>query len=113
MGVVALPSRVTGFRAISIIEEITFMPGCHASSNSSQRGLSSGEDWRRILKRTVLSDMFRQFERFVLFTNWTSLFRLCRWQCAAHYSEPIQRINNDKSAQNCRNQLMGVNAFTD
>jgi len=54
MGVVGLPSRVTGLRAISIIEEITFIPGCQLSSNSSQRGLSLGEDCRRILKSTDL-----------------------------------------------------------
>src|SRR6266699_2278661 len=59
MGVVGLPSRVTGLRAISIIEEITFIPGCQASSNSSQRGLSLGEAWRRILKRTDLSGIRR------------------------------------------------------
>src|SRR5215472_9473290 len=52
MGVVALPSRVTGLRAISIIEEITFIPGCQASSNSSHPGLWLGDAWRRILKTT-------------------------------------------------------------
>src|SRR5215467_9853045 len=62
MGVVALPSRVTGLRAISIIEEITFIPGCQASSNSSHLGLSLGDGWRRILKRTDLeSAMVRIF----------------------------------------------------
>ena len=35
-GVVALPSRATGLAAISMSEEITFMPGWWASSNSSQ-----------------------------------------------------------------------------
>jgi hypothetical protein len=50
-----LPSRVTGLRAISIIDEMTFIPECQASSNSSHRGLALGESWRRILKRTVLS----------------------------------------------------------
>ncbi len=51
---VGLPSRVTGLRAISIIEEITFMPGCQASSNSSQCDLALGLSWRLILKITVL-----------------------------------------------------------
>src|SRR5713101_4214210 len=54
MGVVALPSRVTGLAAISISEEITFMPGCHASSNSSQYDLEVGVFWRLILRRTDL-----------------------------------------------------------
>src|ERR1700720_1324357 len=54
MGVVALPSRVTGLAAISISEEITFMPDCQGSSNSSQCDLASGVDWRFILKTTVL-----------------------------------------------------------
>ena len=39
---------------ISMRQEITFMPGCQVSSNSSQCGLSLGEAWRRILKRTDL-----------------------------------------------------------
>src|SRR5271165_2718161 len=42
IGVVGLPSPVTGLRAISIIEEITFMPGCQASSNSSHCGEALG-----------------------------------------------------------------------
>src|SRR5947207_4275116 len=53
-GVVGLPSRVTGLRAISIIEEITFIPACQGRSNSSQCGFSLGEPCRRILKRTGL-----------------------------------------------------------
>src|SRR5205823_14046700 len=54
IGVVGLPSRVTGLRAISIIEEITFIPACQGRSNSSQCGFSLGEPCRRILKRTGL-----------------------------------------------------------
>src|SRR5258708_5116959 len=54
MGVVGLPSRVTGLAAISISDEMTFMPGCQASSNSSQYGLEVGVFWRLILMRTVL-----------------------------------------------------------
>ena len=42
IGVVALPSRVTGLAAISMSEEMTFMPGCQASSNSSQYDLEVG-----------------------------------------------------------------------
>src|SRR6266550_3412607 len=53
MGVVALPSRVTGFAAISMSEEITFMPECQGSWNSSQYDLASGVGWRLILNRTV------------------------------------------------------------
>ena len=48
MGVVALPSRVTGLAAISMSEEITFMPGWWASSNSSQYDLEVGVFWRLI-----------------------------------------------------------------
>ena len=59
MGVVGLRSRVTGLAAISMREEMTFMPGLWTSSNSSQRGLSLGEAWRRILKRTDLSGIRR------------------------------------------------------
>src|SRR5262249_2776533 len=53
IGVVGLPSRVTGLAAISMREEITFIPGLKESSNSSQRDLSLGEACRRILIRTV------------------------------------------------------------
>ena len=53
MGVVAFPSRVTGFAAISMSEEITFMPECQGNSNSSQCDLVSGVAWRLILKTTV------------------------------------------------------------
>src|ERR1041385_5697593 len=66
MGVDGLPSRITGFLAISIIEEITFMPACQGSSNSSQCGLSLGEDCLLILKRTGLESAIsvtRQFTR--------------------------------------------------
>ena len=52
MGVVGLPSRVTGLAAISMRQEITFMPGCQASSNSSQWGLEEGLFWRLIFRRT-------------------------------------------------------------
>ncbi len=58
MGVVGLPSRVTGLAAISISEEITFMPGCHASSNSSQRDSAAGVAWRLILMMTDLFAIF-------------------------------------------------------
>src|ERR1700733_745123 len=54
IGVVALPSRVTGLAAISMSEEITFMPGWWASSNSSQYDLEVGVFWRLILRMTDL-----------------------------------------------------------
>ena len=38
MGVVARPSAVTGLAAISIMAEMTFMPGRHSSSNFSHDG---------------------------------------------------------------------------
>src|SRR5580692_12324369 len=59
MGVVGLPSRVTGLAAISIREEITFMPGCQASSNSSQYDLEVGVFWRLIFMMTVLESAIR------------------------------------------------------
>src|SRR5258707_8177426 len=61
MGVVGLPSRVTGLEAISIREEITFMPGCQASSNSSQYDVEVGVFWRLILRMTDLLAISRFF----------------------------------------------------
>src|ERR1700684_939669 len=61
MGVVGLPSRVTGLAAISMSEEITFMPGWWASSNSSQYGLEEGLFWRLIFMRTDLCSAIIQF----------------------------------------------------
>src|ERR1700677_6003 len=61
MGVVALPSRVTGLAAISMSEEITFIPGWWANSNSSQYDLEVGVFWRLILRMTdflVMSQLF-------------------------------------------------------
>ena len=48
MGVVRLPSAVTGLAAISIIAEMTFMPGRHSSSNFSHTAGASGLAWRLI-----------------------------------------------------------------
>src|SRR6478752_4188681 len=58
MGVVGLPARVTGLAAISIMAEITFIPGFQASSNSSQRGRASGLSCRLILRTTLLAISF-------------------------------------------------------
>src|SRR5438270_6569540 len=55
MGVVGLPCLVTGLAAMSIIAEITFIPGFHASSNSSQTGSASGLACRRIFICTVFA----------------------------------------------------------
>src|SRR6266508_5463794 len=57
MGVLALPSRVTGLSAISMNNEITFIPGRHGISYSSQKGWLVGVAWRLILKSTLLSAM--------------------------------------------------------
>ncbi len=57
MGVVGLPSAVTGLAAISIMEEMTFMPGRHGSSKRSQTAGASGLAWRLISKVTVRSAM--------------------------------------------------------
>ncbi len=40
---------VTGLAAMSISDEVTFMPGRCGSSNSSQYGFDSGVSWRLIL----------------------------------------------------------------
>ena len=53
MGVVGLPSAVTGLVAISIMEEMTFIPGRHSSSNFSQTAGASGPAWRLISNDTV------------------------------------------------------------
>src|SRR5438270_14087681 len=55
MGVDGLPCCVTGLAAMSIIAEITFIPGFHASSNSSQTGSASGLACRRIFICTVFA----------------------------------------------------------
>jgi hypothetical protein len=57
MGVVGRPSAVTGLAAISIMEEMTFMPGRQGSSKRSHVAGASGLAWRRISKVTVFSDM--------------------------------------------------------
>jgi hypothetical protein len=57
MGVVGLPSAVTGFAAISIIAETTFMPERQSSSNVSQTAGASGLAWRLISKVTFLVAM--------------------------------------------------------
>src|SRR6267378_839069 len=64
-GVVCLPSRVTGFSAISRRQMITFIDARHGSANSSHRGASFGLACRFILTMTLLpsaiSDLdFRQ-----------------------------------------------------
>src|SRR5438876_6607622 len=55
MGVVGLPSLVTGLAAMSIMAEITFMPGFHGISNSSQWASAFGAAWRLILSWTVFA----------------------------------------------------------
>src|SRR5579872_4008387 len=63
IGVVFLPSRVTGVAAISMRQEITFMFGLYGSSNSSQRGCSFGLPCRLILIMTdFLSAIFTIYE---------------------------------------------------
>jgi len=53
-GVVARPSAVTGLAAISIIAEMTFMPGRHSISKFSHTAGASGLAWRLISNCTVL-----------------------------------------------------------
>ena len=60
MGVVSLPSAVTGLAAISIMAEMTFMPGRHSSSKFSHVAGASGLAWRLISNLTVLVAMFPQ-----------------------------------------------------
>ena len=57
MGVVGRPSAVTGLVAISIMAEMTFMPGRHSSSNFSHTAGASGLAWRLISSCTVLVAM--------------------------------------------------------
>ena len=57
IGVVGLPSAVTGLAAISIIAEMTFMPGRHSSSNFSHTAGASGLAWRLISNVTVFVAM--------------------------------------------------------
>src|SRR6185312_10119176 len=64
MAVVAFPSRVTGFRAISIIAEITFIPRFLTSSNSSQREGAFGLSCRLIFS-TTFSAIYRPVSRTV------------------------------------------------
>src|SRR5258706_10342623 len=63
MGVLAFPSLVMGSAAMSIMAEITFMPGFHAISKSSQRASTSGEGWRLMRSCTLLSAMALVFPR--------------------------------------------------
>jgi hypothetical protein len=53
-GVVCLPSRVTGFSAISRKQMITFIAGRHGKANSSQRAASFGIAWRFTFTMTCL-----------------------------------------------------------
>src|ERR1700719_2391724 len=51
-GVVFLPSRVTGFSAMSRKQMMMFNDGRHGSANSSQRAASFGLAWR-LMRRTT------------------------------------------------------------
>ena len=55
MGVVGLPSAVTGLAAISIMAEMTFMPGRQWSSKFSHVAGASGLAWRLISNLTVFA----------------------------------------------------------
>src|SRR6266705_6493018 len=52
IGVVLVPSRVTGFSAMSRRQMMTFMEGRHCRENSSQRAGSFGPAWRFTLTMT-------------------------------------------------------------
>src|SRR5260370_42606179 len=52
MGVVFLPSRVTGFSGMSRKQMMMFMEGRHCRENSSQRAWSFGPAWRFTLTMT-------------------------------------------------------------
>src|SRR6266702_8676416 len=54
MGVVFLPSRVTGFSAMSRRQMMTFIEGRHLRENSSQRAASFGPACRFTLTMTCL-----------------------------------------------------------
>src|ERR1039458_10194739 len=59
IGVVLWPLAVTGLPAISIIAEMTFMPGRHSISKPSQTAGASGLAWRLISKDTVFFAIVR------------------------------------------------------
>src|SRR5215469_18794565 len=65
-GVVFLPSRVTGFSAISRRQMITFIDGRHLSANSSQCDGCFGPAWRLIRTMTCFSLMECSFRSVVL-----------------------------------------------
>src|SRR5258708_39135743 len=60
MGVVAGPSAVTGLAAMSIMAEMTFIPGRHSSSKFSHTEGALGLAWRLISNATVLFAMIPQ-----------------------------------------------------
>src|SRR5882672_9151721 len=67
MGVVFLPSRVTGFSAMSRRQMMMFMEGRQRRENSSQWAGWPGEDWRLILRRTFFSAIRTSVERVISF----------------------------------------------
>src|SRR5580704_1504583 len=65
-GVVFLPSRVTGFSAMSRKQMMMFSDGRHGSANSSQRAGSFGLAWRLMRRMTcLLSAIPTSFRRVV------------------------------------------------
>src|SRR5579872_2734688 len=67
IGVVLLPSRVTGFSAMSRRQIMMFIDGRHGSANSSQRTGSFGPCRRLIRRMTCFSAMVAVSFRLNLF----------------------------------------------
>src|ERR1700740_1883662 len=65
MGVVGLPSRVTGFSAISRRQMMTLSDGRHGSANSSQCAVSFGDAWRLTLTMTCF------VSAILIFASWS------------------------------------------
>ena len=74
IALVCLPSTVTGLRWIAMRHEITFMPGRHSSSNSSQRWLTSaspvGLSWRSTRIRMGLRAVEVPFCEPFVYATW-------------------------------------------
>src|SRR5271167_2832688 len=94
IGVVGLPSRVTGLAAMSISAEVTFMPGRYDNSNSSQWGFDSGDCRRLILMITVLE--FAIFVFLLVFTRNTAPVGQCPDR--ALQSKRAPRVTNAKTS---------------
>src|SRR6266852_1837492 len=75
MGVVSMPSAVTGLVAISIMAEMTFMPGRQGSSNFSQTEGASGLAWGLVSMLACLVAISSSFYRLMILRSGLHGFR--------------------------------------